>query len=100
MGKVTETHTEINTVTIEGIPDSSHKQWMTKKNNKISELTNQLVQSIPKAAHNQWMTKKIMRLLKRMPKLLNWKQNLEKNNDSIAELTKHILRQQPFNLKL
>lgn len=58
MGKVTETHTEINTVTIEGIPDSSHKQWMTKKNNKISELTNQLVQSIPKAAHNQWMTKK------------------------------------------
>lgn len=56
MGKVSETIT--HTVVTEGVSDSAHKQWMTKKNNEISELNEQLDKSISASAHKQWMTKK------------------------------------------
>lgn len=60
MGKTTTitTNTSSTTVTQEGISDSAHKQWMTKKNNKIEELEDQLDNSVSAAAHQQWMTKK------------------------------------------
>ncbi len=60
MGKTTTITTNISstTVTEEGIPDSAHKQWMTKKNNEIANLNEQLDNSVPASAHKQWMTKK------------------------------------------
>ena len=77
MGKVTETHTEIHSVTKEGISDSSHKQWMTKKNNKISSLENQLEKSMPKSAHDQWMTKKNNEIAEKDAEIAKLKEKLK-----------------------